>query len=128
MGPRKRQTGFALFTALIVILVLSVLTTTVLTLVLNDTMQLNRTEARLEAHYRALSAVEVARAILEKDTTKNLRGIFGGRISDSEGTVFEFLQPFDVGEYWEEDTQVVRDAVIGAIQSGQTEIAFEILS
>jgi len=128
MSPRKRQTGYVLFTALIVILVLSVLTTTVLTLVLNDSMQLNRTEARLEAHYRALSGVEVARAILEKDSTKNLRGIFGGRISDSEGAVFEFLQPFDLGEYWEEDTQVVRDAVIGAIQSEQTEIAFAILS
>ena len=128
MSPRRRQTGYVLFAALLVILVLSILTTTVLTLVLNDSMQLNRAEARLEAHYRALSGVEVARAILEKDATKNLRGIFGGRIADSEGAVFEFLQPFEAGEYWEEDIQLTREAVIEAIQNEGTEIAFAILS
>jgi len=128
MNSKQRQTCYVLFTALLVILVLSILTTTVLTLVLNDSMQLNKAEARLEAHYRALSGVEVARAILEKDATKNLRGIFGGRISESEAAVFDFLQPFDVGEYWEEETQVVREAVIGTIQSTQSEIAFAILS
>jgi len=128
MNSKKRQTGYVLFAALLVILVLSILTTTVLTLVLNDSMQLNRAEARLEAHYRALSGVEVARAILEKDATKNLRGIFGGRITDSEGSVFEFLQPFEAGEYWEEDTQVVREAVIEVIQNEDTEITFAVLS
>jgi type II secretory pathway component PulK len=72
---RTRKKGFVLFTALIAVAVLSIISITVVTLVLNDSMQLNRAEARLNAHYRALSGVEIARALLEKDET-NEPGVF----------------------------------------------------
>jgi type II secretory pathway component PulJ len=125
---RTRKKGFVLFTALIAVAVLSIISITVVTLVLNDSMQLNRAEARLNAHYRALSGVEIARALLEKDETKDARGIFRGALPENGNGSFELVEVWENGDNWESDLQTIRNIVLDVIQSSQSDIAFAILS
>jgi len=121
-----RKKGFVLFTALIVVAVLSIISITVVTLVLNDSMQLNRAEARLIAHYRALSGVEIARALLEKDETKDARGVFRGTITEGGSGNFELVEAWQDGDNWDTGIQLVRDAVQSALQSSSNDVAFAI--
>ena len=125
---RTRKKGFVLFTALIAVSVLSIISITVVTLVLNDSMQLNRTEARLTAHYRALSGVEIARALLEKDETNDARGVFRGALPENGNGSFELVEAWENGDNWESDLQTIRNTVLDVIQSSQSDIAFAILS
>lgn len=125
---RTRKKGFVLFTALIAVSVLSIISITVVTLVLNDSMQLNRAEARLTAHYRALSGVEIARALLEKDETNDARGVFRGALPENGNGSFELVEAWENGDNWESDLQTIRNTVLDVIQSSQSDIAFAILS
>lgn len=125
---RMRKKGFVLFTALIAVAVLSIISITVVTLVLNDSMQLNRAEARLIAHYRALSGVEIARALLEKDETKDARGVFRGTITEGGSGNFELVEAWQDGDNWDTGIQLVRDAVQSALQSSSNDVAFAIFS
>lgn len=123
-----RNGGFVLFAALIVVLVLSVVATIIVSLVLNDSMQLNRAEARLEANYRAISGIEVARAILENPSTRDARGVFRGTIPEGGSGSFELVEAWQDGDYWDTGIQLVRDAVQNALQSSSNDVAFAIFS
>jgi hypothetical protein len=126
LGVRKG--GYVILFTLIVVLILSMLSLSAITLVLNETMQLNKTEARLEAHYKALSGVELARSILENDSTKDLRGIFKGNLSASDTSTFEMVSSFTPGEQWETATETVKNNVRSTIETASCDTAFALLT
>ncbi len=128
MNFKNGKNGYVLLFTLIVVLILSVLSISAISLVLNETMQLNKTEARLEAHYKALSGVELARSILKNDSLKDLRGIFKGNISIDETSNIEVVTQFSPGEHWDDATHTIRNNVKSTIESASCDIAFALLS
>ncbi|MFW6120307.1 MAG: hypothetical protein ACOC80_05335 [Petrotogales bacterium] len=128
MKFKNRKDGYVLLFTLIVVLILSVLSISAISLVLNETMQLNKTEARLEAHYKALSGIELARSILQSDSVQELRGIFKGNISANETSSFEVVNQLSPGEHWDDATQTIKNNVKNTVESASCDIAFALLS
>ena len=82
----------------------------------------------MEANYRAISGIEVARALLENPSTRDARGVFRGTIPEGGSGNFELVEAWQDGDYWDTGIQLVRDAVQSALQSSSNDVAFAIFS
>ncbi len=82
----KRRCGSVLIISLVVVLVLSILAITVVSLTLTNTSQTVSLQRRTEAHYLAMSGINIMLAILSDEDLQD---------DDFQGIVSGFLRGID---------------------------------